>query len=260
VDLIAARAKRWWRTGRRIGSIERAAAFIDDVGFAVLFPKKGLDLPNLWDTVSNREVGEVFEDGWDDDSERLWGWKDELPLRRLAWYGEFVHKRKSFLSPGLLGDLYPREGVPDDYKGMTLEDDSRRVADVLHSSGPLPAPVIREATSMDGRADGPRFNRALAVLGRALVITHYGVEDQGAGWPSAVYELTARAFHVSPKKDVLRAHRRAAGRYLETMILAEPAGLARAFNWPLADARARLDELCDEKRARKLGNRYRSVE
>ena len=260
MDLASSRARRWWRTGRRIGSIERAARFIDDVGFAVLFPKKGIELPNLWDTVSDRDEGEPLEEGWGDDADRLWGWKDELPRRRLAWYGEFVHRRKSFLSPGLLADLYPREGVPDDYRDMGLEQDAHRVADVLLSSGPLPAPVIREATGMDGRADGPRFNRALSVLGRALVITHYGVEDQGSGWPSAVMELTARAFHVAPKKDVGAAHRRAARRYLDTMILADAAGLARAFNWPVGDARARLEELCDEGRARRLGNRYRAAE
>lgn len=254
------RARRWWRTGRRIGSIERAAAFIDDVGFAVLFPKKGVELPNLWDTVSDREEDELLEEGWGDDSERVWGWKDELPRRRLAWYGEFVHKRKSFLAPGLLADLYMRAGTPDDYKDMPLEQDARRVADVIHSSGPTSAAVLREAAGMDGRADGPRFNRALSVLGRALVITHYGVEDQGAGWPSAVMELTARAFNIPGKKDVRAAHLRAARRYLDTMIISDAAGLSRAFNWPIADARARLDELCDDGRARRIGSRYRSAE
>jgi hypothetical protein len=226
----------------------------------VLFPKKGFDLPNLWETVSDREEDEILEEGWGEDAERLWGWKDELPLRRLAWYGEFVHKRKSFLSTGLLADLYPGDGVPDDYKNMPLEQDARRVADVIHSSGPLAAPVIREASGMDGRADGPRFNRALARLGRALLITHYGVEEQGAGWPSAVIELTARAFHVPPKKDVQTAHRRAARQYLDTMIVADAAGLARAFNWAGADARARLDELCDAGEARRMGGGYTRAE
>ena len=36
-DLEAERRRRWWQTGRPIRSIGRAGAFIDDVGFALLF-------------------------------------------------------------------------------------------------------------------------------------------------------------------------------------------------------------------------------
>ncbi|MGH2660521.1 MAG: hypothetical protein ACRDHS_12900 [Actinomycetota bacterium] len=46
-DLEKARARRWWQTGRRVGSLKRAAAFLDDVGFALLFPKAGMALPSL---------------------------------------------------------------------------------------------------------------------------------------------------------------------------------------------------------------------
>ena len=55
-ELAVARAKRWWHTKRKVASIERAAAFIDDVGFALLFPNKGVVLPTLYEVASDQPL------------------------------------------------------------------------------------------------------------------------------------------------------------------------------------------------------------
>lgn len=114
-ELEMARAKRWWQAGRPVGRIDRAGRFIDDVGFAMLFPKAGVELPTLWQATTDRTPWEG-EGDWGPDMDRVWRWKDELPRRGLAWYGAFVRGRKSFLSPSLLADLYPRTGRPDDFE------------------------------------------------------------------------------------------------------------------------------------------------
>ena len=57
-DLELARAKRWWQSGRPIARIDRAARFIDDVGFALLFPKAGVELPSLWRATTDRTPSE----------------------------------------------------------------------------------------------------------------------------------------------------------------------------------------------------------
>ncbi len=114
-ELELARAKRWWQAGRPVARIDRAGRFIDDVGFAMLFPKAGVELPTLWQATTDRTPSEG-EGDWGPDMDRVWRWKDELPRRGLAWYGEFVRGRKSFLSPSLLADLYPRTGRPDDFE------------------------------------------------------------------------------------------------------------------------------------------------
>ena len=93
-ELVAARARRWWQSGRPVKRIDRAARFIDDVGFALLFPKATVDLPSLWQAASDRPLSEG-EGDWGPDMERVWRWKDELPRRGMAWYGEFVRDRKS---------------------------------------------------------------------------------------------------------------------------------------------------------------------
>ncbi len=51
-DLGAWRAWRWWQVGRPIRSIGWAGAFVDDVGFALLFPTAAAALPSLHEAAS----------------------------------------------------------------------------------------------------------------------------------------------------------------------------------------------------------------
>jgi hypothetical protein len=257
-DLEEARARRWWQTKRRIGSLDRAAAFVDDVGFALLFPKSGLAFPSLWEAASDRPIRDLGRE-WGPDAERVWGWKDELPRRGRAWYGRFIRGRPSFLSPDLLADLYPRSGTPRDFEDAQLSQDAYRIARILLRSGPQPTSALREALDAEGARGGQRFDSALSELGRGLVITHFGTEDEGAGWPSAVLELTARAFPLPRRKARDRALLRAASRFLDTMVAARPADLASAFGWTGARARAALDQLSTRGKAMREGGAYRGL-
>ena len=240
-DLEAARAKRWGYSGKKIVSFDRVSEWIDGLGFALLWPRANTDVPVLWAIGSNDGTTE-----WGPDAERMWRWKDELPKRRRAWYGHFLFGRKSFLSIPLVADLYPRSGTPDDFHDAEFSKDARKIADVILTSGPTSSAALREATNLRG----PEYDKALRELGRALVITHFGVEEQGAGWPSAVLELTVRAFKIKPSTDRVRA----AGRFLGTALETKPAVLARAFNWAAADARETLDALIEQKKAEKEGS------
>ena len=47
-----ARERRWLLSGRRVRSLARAAAFVDDVGFALLFPSERVLVPSLWEAVA----------------------------------------------------------------------------------------------------------------------------------------------------------------------------------------------------------------
>jgi hypothetical protein len=256
VDLEQARARRWWRTARPIGSIQRAARFIDDVGFALLFPKSGIALPSLWEAASDRPLW-ALEQEWGPDIERVWAWKDELPLRGLAWYGVFVRGRKSFLSPNLLAELYPRSGRPDDFKEAQLSSDAQRIARILLRSGPQSTAALREALDVGGSLGGERFSKAMGELGRALVVTNFGTEEEGAGWPSVVLELTVRAFRIPSRRSIDACRRRAARVFLNTMVVARSYELGNAFHWGAAGARSALDELVDRREAERAGPAYR---
>lgn len=255
-DLQLARARRWWQTGRKVGSIARASAFVDDVGFALLFPKSGLALPSLWEAVTDQPISELPH-AWGADAERVWAWKDELPRRGLAWYGRFLHGHPSFLSPALLADLYPRSGRPDDFDEVELSPDARKIARILFRSGPQPTSALREALGVEGRRGDEAFARATTELGRGLVVTHHGTEEEGAGWPSAILELTARAFRVPRRRDPHAAGLRAARTFLGTVLVARPFHLGNAFGWGAGRARTVLEELVERGEAEREGPAYR---
>ncbi len=255
-DLELARARRWWLTKRRVASIGRAAAFIDDVGFTLLFPNKGVDLPSLYGVVSDKPLFSP-EGDWGPEADRVWVWKDELPRRGLAWYGRFARGRPSLLSPALLADLYPRRGRPDDFQDAGLSPAAHRIARILLRSGPQSTGALREALDVEGKRASDAFYRSVTELGRALVVTHFGVEDEGAGWPVPVLELTARAFRIPARRSDTARRARAAERYLDTMLVASPHELGSTFGWGTEVARRTLDLLVARGRAERHASAYR---
>jgi hypothetical protein len=257
-ELQAARAKRWWLGRRKIGSLTRAGAFVEDLGFALLFPNKGVVLPSLYEAASDQPLDTLGTD-WGPDADRVWGWKDELPRRGLAWYGKFLRGRPSFLAPQLLADLYPRAGRPEDFADEELSPMASRIARILLRSGPQSTAALREALDVEGRRAADAFSKTLTELGRALVITHYGIEEQGAGWPTPLLELTARAFPVPRRRDFEACKMRATRRFIHTMLVAQPHELGNAFGWGAIAARACLEELVRLGEVVREGNAYRPV-
>ncbi len=160
-DLEGARARRWWQTKRKIGSIERAGAFVEDVGFALLYPNKGVVLPTLYEVASDHPLESLGQD-WGSDAERVWAWKDQIPSRGLGWYARFLRGRPSFLAPSLLADLYPRSGRPEDFEDAALSPSAYRIARILLRSGPLSTAALREALDVQGRKAGEAFSQPLA--------------------------------------------------------------------------------------------------
>src|SRR2546428_269700 len=84
----------------RIRSIRGAAAWVDRVGLAVLYPNDDLVLPSLWEALTGRQDVDwaVREDGgkfvdFTPDLARIWRWKDELPEPRLVCAGKHLGGR-----------------------------------------------------------------------------------------------------------------------------------------------------------------------
>jgi hypothetical protein len=255
-DLAAARAERWWWTRRPIRSLDRAAEFLDDVGFALLFGTERIALPTLYHAAADRPVLDLGTE-WGPVAERVWGWKDELPLGGRAWYGRFLRGRASFLAPDLLADLYPRQGHPEDALDAGLSPDAAKVVRILLRSGPQTTVVLREALDAVGSGGGARFEASVRELGRALVVTTLGTRDEGPGWPSAVLELTSRAFRIPRRRpSEAERRRRAAGRFLDTVLSARPYELGNAFGWRAGPAREVLESLVDSEEAVRVGPAY----
>lgn len=245
VELGRARERRWWVRGRRVRSLDRAGAFVGDVGFALLFPSERLLIPSLWEAVAGEDA-EPFATGMDVDEQRVWSWKDDLPRRGLAWYGNFIAGRGSFLSPTLLRWLYPANGRTEDHRDLDLTPTAHEIATALIEA-PQPSARLRALVG-----DRSRYQRAVTELQRHLLVTTAGVHEQASGWPSTVLDLTCRRFDVGGGQDPLAA----AELFIDVALDASPRDLARTFRWPIGTARGHLDALVAADRVARSGNRY----
>ena len=92
-----------------VRTLEAAAAWVDEAGLALLFPKADVVLPSLWEQVngSAMENWSIREpDGkfvrWTDEMAFLWGAKDELPAQGLVCVGKHLARVATCVSPRLL--------------------------------------------------------------------------------------------------------------------------------------------------------------
>ncbi|HEY0616517.1 MAG TPA: hypothetical protein VGD15_02970, partial [Kribbella sp.] len=175
--------------GRGVGTIQRAGKFVDDVGFALLFPAPRPIGPSLWEAVAG-EDSEPFGTGMGEDEQKVWGWKDELPRRGLAWYGAYLGGRGTFLSPTLLAALYPGAGELDDHEQLELSPAAHEIAAAL-AIEPLSSAALRSLLG-----DRNKYQRAITELQRNLLVTSAGVQELSNGWPAALLTLTCEQFDV----------------------------------------------------------------
>jgi hypothetical protein len=227
-----------WLPDSPVSTMEQAAAFVDSLGAVLLFPTERVEAPSLWEAVAGPDA-EPFAEGMGPAESLVWDWKDELPRLGLVWYGKFLFRRGSLLSPRLLAALYPGEGEPSDHQALDLSPDAHEIAETL-VGGPLTSAALRELVG-----DRSRYERAVMELHHSLLVTSSGVLTQRAGWPAAVIDLTCRLFDVGRRLDPEYAARR----FLETWIVASARDLSRGYGWSLAAARERLDGLVDAGRA-----------
>lgn len=245
VAIGRARERRWWVRGRRVRSVARAGAFVEDVGFALLFPSESVLLPSLWEAVAG-EDSEPFATGMNVNEQRVWSWKDELPRRGLAWYGSFVAGRGSFLSPTLLRWLYPGQGRTEDHTSLDLSATAHEMARAL-MEGPQTSARLRALIG-----DRKSYQRAAVELQRHLLVTTAGVQEQASGWPATVLDLTCQRFEVGGGQD----HLAATELFIDVVLDASVRDLARTFRWSVDEARQLLDALTASARIVPSGHRY----
>jgi hypothetical protein len=233
------------RWPRKIATPSEAVRFIDALGFCVLYPITGLPLPSLYFAVTGRDPH--VDHKWDKKSEMLWRWKDDLPLRRRAFYGKYFKGRGTLISlqflPRFLAmnetALAPGEHARL-YANGRIREDARAVWEALEKHGPLPTLELRNACRMETKPGNVRFKRALLELQRLLVVVHSGAEQETAAWASRRFELTCRAFpeETSEARKITpaEARRAIAAKYLEWHRAATPEILRRLFGWSKAEA------------------------
>ncbi len=241
--------------------MDDAARFIDTVGFCLLFASaQNIELPSLFEAVKGRRDAHIED--WDADSDRVWEWKNDLPANKRAYYGKALAGGKPiFISLKVLPDwlaVAAPENFDEAYRRGRISHAAKRVYDALRDLGPTPTMALRAATGLERSSSGARYHHALDELQRALVILPVGATVERGAWASQIFDLTARWFPVevarAQKLDLERARRALVRRYVETVVAATPAMLARIFGWQREILRGTLDDLSARRVVSKTGD------
>jgi hypothetical protein len=239
---------------RRVRTMDDAKQFIDTVGFSLLFAsKQGIELPSLFEAVKGRRDAHIED--WDQDSDRVWVWKNDLPAARRTFYGKALAGGKPvFISLKMLPYLFAvaaPDDVDDAYAHGRISQDAKRVHDALRAMGPTPTIALRGAVGLDS----PRYHRALDELQRALVVLPIGAVNEHAAWPSQIFELAARWFPRQAARaqriDADTARRALIARYIETVCACTVPMIGRVFGLSRPQVSATVDELVARKEAYK---------
>jgi hypothetical protein len=234
-----------------VETIRGAAAWVDRVGLAALFPGADLVLPSLWQAVSGRlelDWAVRGEDGsflsFTPEMDKVWRWKDELPERGLACAGKHLGRWSALVAPRLLAPLYAltgRAGTAEDFRDAGLGGLDLELAEAVLAEGAATAPELRSLVGADKRP----VDAAVLRLQRALVLTNARLVEQEQGWGAIAVDLVARRWpehlRTLPAPDEAR-------RTLGLTVLASSgelsaADLGGALGWRLKAARELLEEL-----------------
>jgi len=180
----------------KLSTLRAAARWLDRVGFALLMPHKGIPLPSLWEAIRGKPGGHPFRP-WTKDSDSMWEWKDELPAKKLAFYGSIWVGKPGLCSLEMLPCLLKLWGCPlgpdgfrAAYREGALSFDANRVCEVLLRTGPINTFNLRKRVGLASNT----AKRAFVELQKKLVIAKCGTEKLGKLWEAEVLDLTARVF------------------------------------------------------------------
>jgi len=212
-----------------IRTLAAAAAFVDDAGLALLFPKADIVLPSLWEQVAGEQ-----EVRWPSPPmEFLWGAKDELPAQGLVCVGRHVGRVVACVAPRLVPVLAAANGDAAD-------DDP--VSEAVRELGPLTGPQLREATGLPKK----EVDRRVAALHHRIVLTSSHLVEQNGPWGALAHDLVARKWRLPatlpPRNE---ARRELAALVLEAAGELTAADLGGALGWRRKEAAAVLDEIAE---------------
>lgn len=244
-------------TATRVTTLAEATRYVNRYGFCWLFAPRDrkLELPALYEAVKGKRDAHIEE--WDADSDKLWGWKNDLPAAHRVYYGKALAGKPVFVSLQVLPNVIAALGLDDvseAYAHGALSYDAKRIYEVLDQYGAQPTQNLKRTAGFVGKDGNARYHRGLDELQNKLVVSSIGTTNEGAAWPSQIFDLVARWFepqHKASKKiDLHTARLTLIERYLKTVLAAPPDAIARMFGIPRPEIKPLLDELTNNKRVR----------
>jgi hypothetical protein len=162
----------------RVRGEKTALQFVNEVGFCFTLSDFGLPVASLYVAVCGRRHPRRPKHTHSDPEIGLtWSLKDDLPAKRLTYYGKLVKGKPTLVSlellPAFCELIRDGKGSGDyilDFRHGRMTRAAVAILEALHDAGPLVTPELRKAVAMrepDRTAD---FDRAMAELQRGLWI------------------------------------------------------------------------------------------
>ena len=221
-----------------IRTLEDAAAWVDRVGLALVFPREDVVLPSLWqvaggeDEYAKRDEGGKFLE-WTEPMDFVWRTKDELPAQRLVCAGKHLRGRASLVALDLLPALVAVA------RRAELDPLDAQIVELLRAEGPLSTGELPDLLPGHERK---RVRAAIDRLQKALITTNAGLEES-AGWPAILVDLTERRYarQLRKKPRPEQARKQIADRVLTAVGELTAEDLRGALGWRKGEATAALE-------------------
>lgn len=246
-----------YRLTRPVRNAEEARAFVEERGFVLFWPIKGVTLPSLWVAAAgDRPV----PDEHDDPGHITWGWKDEALGKRWWYYAKVLRKKASLIALDTAPLFYalsenfgsPEEDYLDQYRQGTLTQEAKAIYETLLHEGPLHTIALRKATFMSADESKSRFERALTELQADFKILPIGVAQAGAWRYAFIYDCVHRHYPWLPERaralGIREAQRLLVQRYFEAVGAATLGDANKVFQWPKGDVEQAIEALLAQGR------------
>jgi hypothetical protein len=236
------RAHRW-RTARarQITDEPGALRFISELGFLLLMPIAGAELPSIH-TATRRQWA------W-------WDWKQTLPGRKACYYAKVLRRRGTFIAWSCFPHFYAayarRRPYSHQFRDGLLDREEKQILDLLSERGPLMTTDLRLAFAPRSKQNTRRLKALLTELQRRFLICAAGGDTQG--WSHHRWDLVerwvpsrlfARARELSPRQ----ARASLVRSFISNMLVTTPADITWVFGWDRATLDPVLDHLLSERR------------
>lgn len=242
------------RQDLRIETKSQAVSHVNDRGFVMFWPIKGIVMPSLWAAVAgDRDVPNEH----DDPGHVTWGWKDSLLGKKRWYYGKVLRRKATMISLEMTPYFYalsenfgaPEEDYLQQYADGAMTAEAKQIYEALLRDGPLNAPALRRAVSMTDKQSQYRFNRGLEMLQADFKILPIGVAEAGAWNYAFIYECVHRHYPELPERarqiKIAEAQRMLVLAYFRSVGAANLSDVVKVFRWQKREMVRTVDQLVE---------------
>jgi hypothetical protein len=236
-EVESLRAHRW-RTSpsRQIGSEQGALRLIGELGFVLLMPIRGAELPSV-QAATRRQWA------W-------WDWKQTLPGRKACYYGKVLRQRGTFIDWSWFAQFHAAYADPRpywrQYRDGMLDRVEMKLLDLLAEHGPLMTREVRLLYGERSKRNTRLVKGALVQLQRRFLVTAAGGDTKG--WSHHRWDLVERwvaapLLAAASRLEKGEARARIVRQFVANVLATTPAEIAWLFGWERRHADALVAEL-----------------